>query len=420
MPPNNPVRPEELYQQGLQHFNRADWRGAIAAFTQLQSISDQYPDVDDLLADARLKLHFEGTAEPVAMAPPKRRIWVPLLLGLLVLLTVGAGGYYYYYLMPPPVVAIAPTPVPPSPTATITPTATVEPTPSPTPAPTATAAVPGTVVVRAADNTVLVSTPKNIEIIIDASGSMLAQSETPGKQRWQVAQEALTALVNSNTISDQSFVAVRTYGRRQGNDCNDLELVQGLSRFNPAELNNVISGIKPAPGGMTPLGASLREASTDLQAAEGGTVVILVTDGLESCNGDPVAEANNFVTGSNQRKVHVIGFALDDPVSSETLRKIADSGKGLYFDAGNATQLAEALRQTIVLSYRISTPEGEEVATGTVGDPALDVAPGRYKLEINANPPVEKELVVKNGDEVVVSLREGFGGIIAEIETKTQ
>jgi Ca-activated chloride channel family protein len=271
-------------------------------------------------------------------------------------------------------------------------------------------------VVTAAEGQTFVNTPANIEIIVDASGSMLATFEGSDKERWQVAQEALSTLVSSGTISDQSAVVVRTYGRRRGNDCNDLEVAQTLSRYNAEALQAVIGGIKPAVGGMTPLAASLRAASEDLQAAEGSTVVILVTDGLESCNGDPVAEAANFVKDTDQRKVHVIGFALGDQEASAKLRQIAEQGKGLYFDANNSAQLTDALRQTIVLSYQITTLDGEPVAAGTVGSEPVEIQPGEYKLKINANPAVEKDLVVENGGNVVVSLRQGFGGLVAEVD----
>ncbi|HEX6288176.1 MAG TPA: vWA domain-containing protein [Herpetosiphonaceae bacterium] len=418
MPSYDHLSPEQLYRQGLQQYNRADWQGAIASFTELQAASDQYPDVEDLLANARLKLQFSGSELPPALPPPRAVVRPILVIAALLLVTVGAAYGFYLWSTPRMVAeALPPTPAP-APTATTIPTAV--PTSTPTAEPTDVPLIAGTVVVTAAEGETFVNTPANIEIIVDASGSMLAKFADSDRQRWEVAQEALAALVNSGTISDQSSVVVRTYGRRRGNDCNDLEVAQGLSRYNAEALLNVISGIKPAVGGMTPLASSLRAASEDLQAAEGSTVVILVTDGLESCNGDPVAEAANFVKDTDQRKVHVIGFAIGDQEASDKLRQIAEQGKGLYFDANDSAQLAEALRQTIVLSYQIVTAEGEQVAAGTVGAEPVALEPGTYTLKINANPAIEKELIVKSGGDVVVSLRQGFGGLVAEIQEKTR
>jgi hypothetical protein len=412
---------EHLYQQGLEHFRRAEWRAAIERFTALQALGDHYPEVDELLADAEIKLRFAEIAQPAAMAPPRRPIRLAVFAALSLLL-VAASVYSFLALSAPPQLTVAAA-QPTAPTAP--PTATpVPPTPTPRPTataqPTAAALLPATVVVTAADDATFVNTPANIEIIVDASGSMLAQAEGSDKQRWQVAQEALTTLINSGAISERSYVVVRTYGRRRGNDCTDLEVAQGLSRFNAESLSGVIAGITPAIGGMTPLGASLHAAADDLQAAEGSTAVILVTDGLESCNGDPVAEALTFAGGSDQRKVHVIGFTIDQQDARDKLRQIAEAGKGLYFDAGSSAQLAEALRQTIVLSYQIFDAEGEQVGGGTVGGAPLTLQPGRYQLKINANPAIEKELVVESGGQMLVSLRQGFGGLIAEIRSASQ
>ena len=148
--------------------------------------------------------------------------------------------------------------------------------------------------------------------------------------------------------------------------------------------------------------------------------MILVTDGLESCNGDPTAEALAFAGGSDQRKVHVIGFTIDQQDARAQLRQIAEAGKGLYFDAGSSAQLAEALRQTIVLSYQIFDAEGQQVGGGIVGGAPLTLQPGRYRLKINASPAIEKELIVESGGQMLVSLRQGFGGLIAEIRSASQ
>lgn len=413
---------EAVYRQGVQQFSRGEWHAAIETLAQLRHLNDQYPDVDDLIADAQLKLQFERAAVvPPALPPPRRSLIGPLLGGLVLLLLVAAGAYGAYALawvprQEPLVVAAtaAPTPVPPTPV----PPTPVPPTPvPPTATPTAAPRLPATLLITAEEP--FVNTPANIEIIVDASGSMLAQVPGTDKQRWQIAQEALSTLVTSGAIAERSFTVVRTYGRNRGGDCADLEVLQPLSRFNAEALLQAISTIRPAVGGMTPLGASLRAAAADLQAAEGSTAVILVTDGLESCNGDPVDEAAAFVAGNPQRAVHVIGFALERPEESENLRRIADAGHGLYFDATDSAQLAAALRQTIVLSYQVQDSAGQIVATGEVGSAAQRLEPGSYTVRINANPPIDKALELPAAAQVTVTLRQGFGGLLAEVDRST-
>lgn len=415
---------DELYQKGLQHFNHGEWREAIAALSKLED-DPGFPDAAQFLADARLKLQFEAVEVPPAMAPPRSPFLLRALITTAVILSLFLVGEVFLLLRPTtPVAAVAqarPTAVPPTatsapttgPTATTAPTATAAPTTKPTDVP----VVAGSILVAPADAATFVNTPKNIEIVVDESGSMYAPVPGTGKQRWQIAQDALRSLIGSGTIAGESSVALRTYGRRKGNDCGDLEAVQGLSPFKADALNSAVGGLKPAVSGMTPLGASIKAAGDDLQSAEGSTVLIVVTDGLESCNGDPVAEATNFVKDNPLRKVHVIGFAIDNKEASDKLKQIAGVGHGLYFDAGNTTQLTEALRQTIVLDYQLLAADGKEVAKGTVGQGgAVPVQPGSYKLKINASPAIEKDVTVPNGGHLEVRVRQGYGGLTADVQ----
>ncbi|HSH81924.1 MAG TPA: VWA domain-containing protein, partial [Herpetosiphonaceae bacterium] len=373
--------PDELYSQGLQHFNRGEWEAAISSFTELQELSDRYPGVNDLLADAQLKLRLADTEMPAAKPPPRRPIWVPLL-AILALCLVAGGGYTVYSQINTPVptpadvaivtTAVGSTTIPQPQTATISSTAP--------PLATAASVLSATVVVTPAENTVFVSSPDNIEIIMDASGSMLTRVGDTDRQRWQVAQEALKTLINSGAIAEQSNVALRTYGRRRSADCSDVEMMQPLRRFNRDALLAAADAIKPVALARTPLAASIREAANDLLPAEGSTVLIVVSDGDETCEGDPVAEAANFVKDAPWRQVHVIGFALDNPVDADRLLGIAANGNGQYLEANNSAELAAALRQTIQLNYRILAEDGREAAQGTVGAAPVQIDPGTYTL----------------------------------------
>ncbi|MDP9315821.1 MAG: VWA domain-containing protein [Chloroflexota bacterium] len=414
MSPNNFIQPEELYQTGLRHFNRGEWSAAISVFTALQDMTDQYPDVDELIADARLKLQFEGGGLPAAMPPPRRPVLLPIVAGLaLCLAIVAAITVYQRRPSPPEVIAVA-TAIPP----TTTPQPTVRPTSAPpttTPPPTEVAVISGTLQVSASDESIFVTTPRNIEIIFDGSGSMRRKVAGSDTERWQVAQEALRAFLTSGGISPQTNVALRTYGRQRTNDCGDYEVVQNLSLYNRETLLSVVDTLVPVPGARTPLAFSIRAAADDLRAAEGSTALIVITDGDETCNGDPAAEAANFVKDVPERKVHVIGFALDTPGDNAKLQQIAQNGNGLYFDASNGAELAAALAQTIQLPYQVVTSEGNEAARGIVGGEPIVVPPGTYTLRINATPPIERVLDVANGEMVNVLVQQQGGNLTTEI-----
>lgn len=412
---DQPLGSEQLYQQGLRHFVRGEWQAAIDTLSQLQDSPDLYPDIDDLVSDARLKLRFEGMDKPTAMAPPRRSVLLPILAGLAVCLALLAG-FAFYQLRTPAPVAEAPTPVPPTtvPTAPPAPVVVVPPTPAPTP--TEAPVLPGTVIVNATDESVFYTTPRNVAIIFDGSGSMRRKVAGTDRERWQVAQEALRTFLTSGNVSSQASVALRTYGRQRTNDCGDYELVQPLSRYNPEALLGLVDTLQPIPGARTPLAFSIRAMGEDLRAAEGSTAVIVITDGDETCNGDPAGEAANFVKDVPERKVHVIGFALDNPADQAKLQQIAVNGSGLYFDASNGAELAEALRQTVVLSYQLLGVDGTPAGQGSVGGEPLSVPPGSYTLRINTTPPIEKVIEINNGSNTRVSVRQDIGGLVAEVE----
>ena len=81
-------------------------------------------------------------------------------------------------------------------------------------------------------------------------------------------------------------------------------------------------------------------------AAIGGLVwaVVLVTDGIESCGGDPAASAG-ALQGEGRFPVHVIGFGLSGAENADldSLRAIADASGGRFITAGNARELRDAL-----------------------------------------------------------------------------
>lgn len=409
---------EGLYHQGLQHFNRGEWAAAISLFTELRSVTDQYPQIDELVADARLKQQLMGTDQPIPLAPPKRSVFTPILV-VLALCMLGGGGFIVAQALnkpaPPVAAMVVPTSVPP----TVLPTAppTVIPIVAPTAVvPTSLPDLPTSFVVGPAAGEAFANAPQNIQMVVDASGSMLAKVGDSGKQRWQVAQEALRAMLDSGAIPLQSNVGIRTYGRQRGNDCRDMEVAEPLAPFSYERALNVVDTIKPAVQGMTPLAASIHAASEELKRVQGSSVIILVTDGIESCNGDPIAEAASFIAGGENRKINVIGFAIDDPTASDNLRAIATNGNGLYLDAENTDDLADALLQAVVLHYQLTTPSGNEVAHGLVGGNPVDIKAGAYHLKVDSMPPFEQDVVVKSNQRVQVELSQGFGSVSAEVK----
>ena len=141
-------------------------------------------------------------------------------------------------------------------------------------------------------------TQVNVELILDSSGSMAEETNT-GEPRIDAAKRVMNEVID--TIPDdrpELNVGFRVFGHKGNNteagkaeSCQSSDLtvpIEGVDK--PALLEQVANY---APVGWTPIGLSLERSAEDFPAASEmvTNAIILVTDGLETCNTDPCALA---------------------------------------------------------------------------------------------------------------------------------
>ena len=183
---------------------------------------------------------------------------------------------------------------------------------------------------------------QNVLIVLDSSGSMAGR--VGGEPKTDIAERVVTELVD-NMPADMK-VGVVVYGARSPraqNNCNDIEVLQPMGAPDSAALQSALRGVKPL--GMTPIGNSLRRAAEVLRDQPGKSTIVLVSDGTESCQGDPcqVAREVHEATGIDV-KVHVVGLDVKEG-ERDTLECVAQSGGGNYYAAENEEQLRSALTE---------------------------------------------------------------------------
>jgi hypothetical protein len=138
---------------------------------------------------------------------------------------------------------------------------------------------PGSLQVIASENTAT-DTGGAVELILDASGSMLKRLD--GKRRIVIAKEVLSEAVNKH-IPPGTPVALRVFGHKEPNSCRtDLEIP--LGPLDPAKANKTIQGVNAMNLAKTPIADSLAKVESDLKGAPGRKVIVLVTDGEETCD----------------------------------------------------------------------------------------------------------------------------------------
>ena len=212
-----------------------------------------------------------------------------------------------------------------------------------------------------------------VVFVLDASGSMWGQVD--GKAKIAIAKEVLNELVDG--LPQDMQVGLFAYGHRTKGDCEDIEMLVPVGPIDARAMKAKVAALNAK--GKTPLSAAVTQAAKALRYTEEKATVILVSDGLETCNADPCGLAAELAMSGVDFTVHVVGFDISKEEQSQ-LRCLADKTGGLFLAAGNARSLRDALTQTVAKTKEPPKP--------VVADP------GTAKLTAPASVPVGSEFEV--------------------------
>ena len=188
----------------------------------------------------------------------------------------------------------------------------------------------------------------NVMVILDASGSM---GKSLGNQtQMEAAKSAITNFVQG--LPENANVGLRIYGQEgtgssadKALSCGSSELIYPIGKYNPATFTEALT--KAVPAGWTPIQLALNEAQKDLASFKGDqntNIVYLVSDGISTCDDDPVAAAKTLYNSDITPIVNVIGFNVDSE-GQKQLRAVAEATQGSYQDVQNAQGLQDQLDQ---------------------------------------------------------------------------
>ncbi len=191
-------------------------------------------------------------------------------------------------------------------------------------------------------------------IVYDGSNSMWGQIE--GEAKVVIARRVLADLVRGWDESES--LGLVAYGHRREGDCNDIETVVTPG---PIDRESMLAQIEAiSPKGKTPLTAAVRHAAEELEYRDAPASVILISDGIETCNADPCAAAAELAGAGINFTAHVIGFDVGD-ADQEQLACIAENTGGRFFAARDAEGLQAAL------------DEASKMATEEVPEPQVTI-----------------------------------------------
>jgi von Willebrand factor type A domain len=185
---------------------------------------------------------------------------------------------------------------------------------------------------------------RSVLLILDASGSMNAKLPN-GETRIEVARRAVKGV--ASLVPAQTQLSLRLYGAQSPasqKNCQDTHLAApfGPASANGGVITTTVDGAKAQ--GYTPIAYSLGQAANDFPADAKERVIVLVSDGKETCQGDPVVTAR-ALAGKNIT-VHAVGFVVDTAARGQ-LQAIARATGGSYFDAPVGPELPDTLKSAL-------------------------------------------------------------------------
>jgi len=190
-----------------------------------------------------------------------------------------------------------------------------------------------------------------ILFIFDASNSMAGQWD--GERKIDMAREVLFEMLDSLEQLPHVEMALRVYGHQSPvppQDCSDTKLEVAFGPSNSSMIREKLRYINPK--GTTPIAHSLELAPGDFPACDHcRNIILLITDGIEACDGDPCQVSQNLQKKGIILRPFVIGIG-NDPGFKETFNCI-----GEYYDAPTKSQFKVVLEEVITQALNATSAQ---------------------------------------------------------------
>jgi Ca-activated chloride channel family protein len=190
-----------------------------------------------------------------------------------------------------------------------------------------------------------------ILFVFDGSQSMSGYWESDVK--INIARNFLLHVVDSLETLLNVQMALRVYGHQSPvvlQDCRDTKLEVTFDINNAHKIRQKLRFVKPL--GNTPIAYSLEESANDFPpCAECRNIVILITDGIEECGGDPCDVSVRLQSKGITLKPFIIGIGVD-PDFKRTYNCV-----GYFFNAAKEENFKDVLR--VVITQALNTTSAQ-------------------------------------------------------------
>ncbi|MFJ5760593.1 VWA domain-containing protein [Neobacillus sp. NPDC093182] len=212
-----------------------------------------------------------------------------------------------------------------------------------------------------------VAATKKAIILFDASSSMLLQSD--GRVKMDIAKDAVKSF--AQTIGQSSEVSLVVYGHKGSESdedmfesCSAIEELYPMGKYLKQDFQTAVDSFESK--GWTPLAGAIQKATEMSSNYLEGTTIYIVSDGAETCSGDPIQASRDLAAKNSSNTVNIIGFDVDGNTEDQ-LKAVAEAGNGKYFKADSPEELKntiqyEWLPSTLDLAWAFTmAPDGWEM-----------------------------------------------------------
>jgi hypothetical protein len=201
--------------------------------------------------------------------------------------------------------------------------------------------------------------PLNILILIDASYSM-KETLGGGEREPKMTSAKRVLEIALARIPPDVNLGLRVFGQSYSGspeiDCQQSALLVPIGSGNRRSIVEQVRQLRPF--GLTPLTYALMQAERDLRRVQGPKTVILISDGAETCGGDPCEYIARLRALGVNIKIEIVSLGLKRERDAKAqLNCIAEKSGGKYYDANTAAELVDSIGRMVssAISGRVMT-----------------------------------------------------------------
>jgi len=187
-----------------------------------------------------------------------------------------------------------------------------------------------------------------VMLIVDSSRSMWGQID--GVNKVVHARNALDRFFKQQKGAFR--MGLMAYGHQEKASCDDFAVLKEIGDVDAPAYSSAVKNISPK--GSTPIAAALEGAADEMAKETGRKHIVLLSDGLDNCEGDPCARARQLAESVPQMTLHAIAFDKSGKQDKlQQLACIAEPSGGIFKFASNRETLGAALAD---VAGRITAP----------------------------------------------------------------